>query len=411
MLHNMTTSEEFAGGDHVQLHNPTLTRHAELRDRLLTEGLGGVPGEYVLSALDEVQGWSAPIDSQIVDSDLWDGMTSRLAEWEVEYPDTVIWDEARRILATQLYGAGYLQHSLDLVYGMHSRHIMADTFISLAGNDEDGVISDFVYSSFFRRIDGPDAQSQLVGFVQAIIDLMVDREIDSALIGVFEDTLRRQVPGYDPLQAWADSQAELSPGIDWSVIVAYIKNDSLWQDVPVHNRQLVMKQALYMVAALKAEPNTELVTGAVAALQEEQIRYPQAKVWDEVRIMAANTLIGNGYPAFALDFGRTINDSEYAQQLVGVFIANDAEEEGLELACVVPDPVIMTDTLLWRDWGDYAGTRRLSEIVQDDSYPLPRRIVVTERLHELMARNGNAEQVAFYEALLTDLRARAANES
>ncbi len=413
MTHDVTGSEGVFGG-----HTPReqsdylLTIHADpaMRAQIAAAEFEGMPGAYALKCIDMAVGWAEEIRDEDFEPAVVNRVMAGLASWESDYPGSGIWDRMRQSLAGKLFEAGGIQASLDLVYGMRSRHMMADTVIDLATREGDELISGTVFSSFIRRFQGYGAKELFIGFIQALIDLSIDRQPEGELAGRLENILTSRVPDYDPVQAWADSQTEPLPDVDWDDLVPYIRNDDIWQGVPVHYRQFAVKQCVCLGAVIAFETSTELVTHAIDEIDAAQAKYPETQVWDRFKLTFAEILLGEGNPMFALDFGRSIVDSAQRQILVGSFIENGAEEEALELTCSIPDAAVMAAALLDTNWSNNQGPDQLARIVQDDKYPLERRIACIEAISERMAAQGKTDWVKFYDELLAALREQLAAE-
>ena len=348
--------------------------------------------------------WSRRLEAEGATPQLITDIGTGFREREERYPDSPIWDRMRAHHARQFLDAGHLHTSLDLIHGMRSRHAIADAVVGLAVDQEGDETSALILDGFIRRFQGMEDRDRLLGVVQALIDRTIDEDPYGPSIESFQGLLSSSIPGYDPVQAWADSQKELLPGVDWNGMVTWVRNEAAWQGVPVPYRQHAMKLHYNMQKVLAEEPSTELVESMVAGLRAAQEEYPDARAWDEFRIALGESLLALGYPSFALDFGRAMQGAHYQQALVVNFIDKGAEEEALELANAIADPARMAETLLFADWRDDKGAERLAAIVQDDNYPVLRRIACLEVIRDRMSEMGNAAGAAKHDARIAELR-------
>jgi hypothetical protein len=94
----------------------------------------GVPLPYVFHFVVACGGWVENLQSEGSSPELISEINTALRIRESRYPEAPGWDRSRALLAQELVAVNDLDSALDLMAGMHSKHELARTVISLTGD-------------------------------------------------------------------------------------------------------------------------------------------------------------------------------------------------------------------------------------------------------------------------------------
>ena len=371
----------------------------------------GVPVPYTLQFVGVVDGWVARLASESSSPELMAEIDTGFGIREARYPDTPIWDRMRAHVANELQAFDDLDSAVELVLGMRSKHALAravsDLTERLSPDDDPARIVAMVIARFVAEPD----KTNLIDFLQANYDVTVNANPDSYALDAIEVMIRRFNPGYDSIQSWAESMAKDMPEVNWNGAATIVGDEELWSDaIPLRFRQFAIASHFSHLRALSEEANDQRVQALLDDLAGIEGETPRARIWDQFRYSYGARLLEDGHPAYAVDFGRAMHDANFQQALVMELIEHGAEDDALRLTNDMTDATVMAQTLLDAEWTGDQGVQRLATIVDDDSYPLARRIECIIAIRDRMREFGNEDSAARHDVLIAELRQRLAEE-
>jgi len=298
---------------------------------------------------------------------------------------------------------------------MHSKHELARTVISFtadAREREDEDPERILTGVMDRFLEDPEP-TNYVEFLQAIYDEAVKDDAESPILDGFELLLSDIVPDYDPVRSWAESMAKDVPEVNWDGVADVILNEEMWPTgTSLRFRQNAMASHFEMrvlmdAAGLVDETDVEDLLIGVAA---KEAATEAAPIWDQLRFAYGSFCLDTGQATYALEFGRAMRDPSSQQQLITKMILYGQEDTAMLLAEDMVDGRLMAETFLDGDWLKNDGSLRLATIIEDESYPIARRIDCISVVRERMVQSGHGEGAALYNPLLAELRQRLAEE-
>lgn len=307
-----------------------------------------VPEAYGRGFVEVAKAWVTRLHTHAAPPQaILDEIYADLAARENAYPKTTLWDQARAFLVMQLDNSNYPAEALDLLATMSRRHYMAVIFSELLeptgeeGYENPGALeaNGLLLTSFLRRFRGDAAHvTRGIGFLQAMADLSIERSPLDPTPDLWQRLLTASTPDYDPFQSWVESQRDLLEPDILQTIINLVTAELIWEGVPMRYRQYAAKLNHKVLMSIHAEVSAEPLDEILGVLDKSQEHFPDARAWDILRTSLAETLIKLGFPAFALDFGRSMQNSEHQHALVLKLIETGYTDVAQTLAPTIVDP-------------------------------------------------------------------------
>jgi hypothetical protein len=373
----------------------------------------GVPLPYIFQFVVAANGWSHRLRADGPSPELAAEITTGLRIRESRYPEASGWDISRGHLAEQLSAAGDRETALDVVCGMRSKHEMARTVLWGAFGAPEGGSAAIELDAVVDRLRLRNDDTDLLEFLQASYDVTVQHNPSTAALDTIEAILRLHDPNYDPVQSWAASMAKDVPEVDWEGAAGVISNQGMWPSTTsLRFRQFALASHFEMRRYLDATGpvDDENVQNLLEGVGVMEATTAPAPIWDQFRYAYGIHCLDTGQSAHTLAFGRAMHDPSAQQQLVERMILYGEEDNAIRLAEGMTDARLMAETFLNGDWLKNNGVQQLARIIADETQPLVRRIECLIAMRDRMRETADRKSAEQYDAQLTDLRRRLAEE-
>lgn len=363
---------------------------------LLSEGeWEGVPVPLSFQTVEEGVGFMKRLDEGEDPAVVVPEALKNLQEKEDRYPDAPIWDRGRTLIADALVQAGHYDHALDVVWAIKRPRIVADLIGKIVDTAEDEAISEKIPQ---RVISESDTERQN-GLIRAFRDRMIREDPGNPMIDDYNRLLAMRGIESDPVAGWAESQKEELPEVGWDMLVTTIKNDAVWADVSVSQRQYVMlnfAEISKQIVDRRLESNDGEEIGKYFDVLEDP--YPDAEIWGQLRGNLAVELLKIDEGDEAVKLAVSIRDSRLVGTVAMEFMKLDKEEEAIELASRIPDAKLAAEVLMHFGSENHdEAVRRLAAMMEDEDLDINRRIAFIEVIRDAMKRAGQTESVERYQ--------------
>ncbi|HSW98477.1 MAG TPA: hypothetical protein VLF71_01420 [Candidatus Saccharimonadales bacterium] len=274
-----------------------------------------IPLEVAATHGAQAEAWKLRIEYGEVTPTFMAGMAETLADGEAAYPGAHLWNAIRGDLTCWLEEQGHRAPAHDMLDTIHEPHLAASTAVEIAlagGGERDDILAvtgNGFLAGYVRRLDALPENGRALDFLQGLANHAINEGWhDQPIVDHYEEALTARDPGRDHVQAWADLQRRDFPRGEWDRAAELVKNDPMWEGIPVNQRKFVTRQQMLLGEVLRLDPSLEHTMDLVGLLNDYRGNFPDASAWDTYSYGHARTLIDAGEPLYALHFAYAMCD-------------------------------------------------------------------------------------------------------
>jgi hypothetical protein len=148
---------------------------------------------------------------------------------------------------------------------------------------------------------------------------------------MFENYLRKQNPGFNPIASWADSYGEHA-----DKVLAMLEWPD-WGDIPQRYRAHVVNAFLHFRGtAMKHIIDQDDIDGRIKEVRGYEARYPRPRIWNILRTYDVVSMIATQGPDATLQIAKTITDKQMRQATAMMLVDHNHYEQAVRLLAQEP---------------------------------------------------------------------------